>query len=116
MTQAKTSSKDRENQILERIKKKGSVPIQQLAEALSVSTMTVHRDLNRLEEKGLIRKDLTPGIMKRAFFGALDEMARYWVLSTQKKHNINEAAMQISSVFIRGMMSEEAWKNYQAAI
>jgi len=64
------------------------------------------------QEKGLIRKDLTPGIMKRAFFGALDEMARYWVLSTQKKHSIDDAALQISDVFIRGMMSEEAWKNY----
>jgi TetR/AcrR family fatty acid metabolism transcriptional regulator len=64
------------------------------------------------QEKGLIRKDLTPGIMKRAFFGALDEMARYWVLSTQKKHSIDDAALQISDVFIRGMMSKEAWKNY----
>ena len=64
------------------------------------------------QEEGLIRKDLTPGIMKRAFFGALDEMARYWVLSTQKKHSIDDAALQISDVFIRGMMSEEARKNY----
>ncbi len=64
------------------------------------------------QEKGLIRKDLTPGIMKRAFFGALDEMARYWVLSTQKKHSIDDAALQISDVFIRGMMSEEARENY----
>ncbi len=64
------------------------------------------------QEKGLIRKDLTPGIMKRAFFGALDEMARYWVLSTQKKHSIDDAALQISDVFIRGMLSEEARKNY----
>ena len=64
------------------------------------------------QEKGLIRKDLTPGIMKRAFFGALDEMARYWVLSTKKKHSIDEAALQISDIFIRGMMSEEARKTY----
>lgn len=64
------------------------------------------------QEKGLIRKDLTPGIMKRAFFGALDEMARYWVLSTQKKHSTDDAALQISDVFIRGMMSEEARRNY----
>ena len=60
------------------------------------------------QQTGLIRKDLTPGIMKRAFFGALDEMARYWVLSTKKKHRTDEAAAQISDVFIRGMMSEEA--------
>ncbi len=63
------------------------------------------------QEKGLIRKDLTPGIMKRAFFGALDEMARYWVLSTKKKHSINDAVWQISDVFIRGMMTEEARQN-----
>jgi TetR/AcrR family fatty acid metabolism transcriptional regulator len=64
------------------------------------------------QEKGLLRKDLTPGVMKRALFGALDEMARYWVLSTKKKHSIDEAALQISDVFIRGMMSEEARKTY----
>jgi len=64
------------------------------------------------QEKGLIRKDLTPGIMKRALFGALDEMARYWVLSTKKKHSINEAALQISEVFIRGVMNEGAWGNH----
>ncbi len=64
------------------------------------------------QEKGLIRKDLTPGIMKRALFGALDEMARYWVLSTKKKHSINEAALQISEVFIRGVMNEGARGNH----
>jgi TetR/AcrR family fatty acid metabolism transcriptional regulator len=64
------------------------------------------------QEKGLIRKDITPGVMKRAVFGALDEMARYWVLSTKKKHSISEAALQISEVFIRGMITEEARKNY----
>ncbi len=63
------------------------------------------------QEKGVIRKDLTPGIMKRALFGALDEMARYWVLSTKKKHSINEAALQISEVFIRGVMNEGAQGN-----
>ena len=66
------------------------------------------------QEKGLIRKDLTPGIMKRAVFGALDEMARYWVLSSKKKHSVSEAALQISDVFIRGMMTEEARKQYPA--
>jgi TetR/AcrR family fatty acid metabolism transcriptional regulator len=64
------------------------------------------------QEAGLIRKDLTPGVMKRALFGALDEMARYWVLSTQKKHDTGEAALQISDVFIRGMMSDEARAKY----
>jgi TetR/AcrR family fatty acid metabolism transcriptional regulator len=64
------------------------------------------------QETGLLRRDLTPGVMKRALFGALDEMARYWVLSTKKKHSIDEAALQISDIFIRGMMSEDARKTY----
>ena len=59
------------------------------------------------QEAGLIRKDLTPGVMKRALFGALDEMGRYWILSSRKKHNVEEAARQISEVFIRGVMTEE---------
>ncbi len=68
------------------------------------------------QENGLIRKDLTPGVMKRALFGALDEMARYWVLSTKKKHDTGEAALQISDVFIRGMMSEEAHRAYAGSV
>ncbi len=64
------------------------------------------------QESGLIRKDLVPGIMKRAIFGALDEMGRYWILSTKRKHSVHEAAVQISDVFIRGMMTEEALKKY----
>jgi TetR/AcrR family fatty acid metabolism transcriptional regulator len=60
------------------------------------------------QESGLIRKDLTPGVMKRALFGALDEMGRYWILSSRRKHKVEDAARQISEVFIRGVMTEEA--------
>lgn len=55
------------------------------------------------QEKGLIRKDITTGIIKRAFLGALDEMARYWVLSAKKKHSIADATRQISDVFLKGI-------------
>jgi TetR/AcrR family transcriptional regulator, fatty acid metabolism regulator protein len=68
------------------------------------------------QEQGVIRKDLNPGIVKRAFFGALDEMARYWILSTRKKHQIGEAAIQISDIFIRGMMNEETGKKDSPAL
>jgi TetR/AcrR family fatty acid metabolism transcriptional regulator len=46
--------------------------------------------------------------MKRALFGALDEMGRYWILSSRRKHKVEDAARQISEVFIRGVMTEEA--------
>jgi len=51
-----TSLTDREKQILELLKKQNSASIQELAEAFSVSTMTIHRDLNRLEEAGHVQK------------------------------------------------------------
>jgi len=52
---------------------------------------------------GVIREDVEPGIVKRAFFGALDEMSRFWVLSTRRKYDIQTAADQISEFFIRGI-------------
>jgi TetR/AcrR family fatty acid metabolism transcriptional regulator len=57
------------------------------------------------KEKGLIRKDIIPRIGKRAFFGALDEMSRYWVLSKRRKYDIETAAKHISDYFINGIKS-----------
>jgi homogentisate 1,2-dioxygenase len=52
---------------------------------------------------GVFRSDIRPGIAKRAFFGALDEMSRYWVLSSTKKYSIIEAAREISKFFLDGI-------------
>ncbi|MEA3359579.1 MAG: TetR/AcrR family transcriptional regulator [Thermodesulfobacteriota bacterium] len=55
------------------------------------------------QEKKLIKKEIIPAIAKRAFFGALDEMSRYWVLSKSRKYDIETAAKQINSYFINGI-------------
>jgi TetR/AcrR family fatty acid metabolism transcriptional regulator len=55
------------------------------------------------KEKGLVREDILPGIAKRAFFGALDEMSRFWVLSKKPKYDIETASRQISGFFINGI-------------
>ena len=54
---------------------------------------------------GVFRADIHPGIAKRAIFGALDEMSRYWVLSTTKKYSIQKAAKEISSYFLKGVLA-----------
>lgn len=46
----------RQNQILEILRQKSSVTTQELADALEVSAMTVHRDLSKLAEAGLLQK------------------------------------------------------------
>jgi len=61
---------------------------------------------------GIIREEIKSGIAKRAFFGALDEMARYWVLSPSKKYNPISSAKQISDIFIRGLIKEEYLNKY----
>ena len=55
------------------------------------------------KDKGVIREDIIPGIAKRAFFGALDEMSRFWVLSKRRTYDVETAARQISSYFINGI-------------
>lgn len=50
------SSIDREKKILEFLQKQGSASIQELAEAFDVSNMTIHRDLNKMEQAGSIQK------------------------------------------------------------
>jgi TetR/AcrR family fatty acid metabolism transcriptional regulator len=55
------------------------------------------------QEKGIFRREIVPGVAKRAFFGALDEMSRFWVLSSRKKYTVATAARQISDIFIRGI-------------
>ncbi len=58
------------------------------------------------QEQGVFRRDILPGVAKRAFFGALDEMSRYWVLSPVKKYSPAVAARQISDFFLKGMLTK----------
>jgi TetR/AcrR family transcriptional regulator, fatty acid metabolism regulator protein len=56
------------------------------------------------QEEGLFKKNLIPDLAKRALFGALDELSRYWVLSTRRKYDIETAAKQISETFLYGLV------------
>lgn len=52
----KLSPAERERQILDLLTTRGSASIEELARTCSVSTMTIHRDLQRLEKMGRIQK------------------------------------------------------------
>ena len=58
------------------------------------------------QKKGIFSKDVKAGIFKRAFFGALDEMSRFWVLSSKKKYSVKTAARQISRYFLEGILEK----------
>jgi len=44
-----------------------------------------------------------PNVAKRAFFGALDEVSRCWVLSSRRQYDIKTVARQISEYFLDGI-------------
>jgi len=62
--------------------------------------------IHKGQEMQLFRQDILPGVAKRAFFGALDEMSRLWVLSPDPTYTIPETAKQISDIFLVGVISK----------
>ncbi len=55
------------------------------------------------QETGLFGKHIPPGIAKRAYLGALDEMSRLWILAPDPPFTTEQAAEQISDIFINGL-------------
>ena len=60
----------------------------------------------RAGKRDVFKEDINTGIAKRAFFGALDEMGRYWVLSRSRRYSVEESAKQISDIFIKGVLNQ----------
>jgi len=63
----------------------------------------ISRIIHKGQEMKIFRADIMPGVAKRAMFGALDETARLWILSPDNQYTVEEAARQISSIFLLGM-------------
>ncbi len=55
------------------------------------------------QEQGVFSPDIAPGIIKRAIFGALDEMSRLWILDDEPQYTIDETAEQVCNIFLHGM-------------
>tara|TARA_Y100001968_G_scaffold243875_1_gene227781 strand:+ start:1568 stop:2194 length:627 start_codon:yes stop_codon:yes gene_type:complete len=54
---------------------------------------------------GVIRSDVSSVIVRRAFFGALDEIAMQWILTPGARYGLRESAEQIARVFVRGIQA-----------
>jgi TetR/AcrR family transcriptional regulator, fatty acid metabolism regulator protein len=52
----------------------------------------------------IYRADIKPGIAKRAFFGALDEISRVWSTSLETEYTVEETISQIMGIFLAGML------------
>jgi len=66
------------------------------------------------QESGLFKKSVVPNVAKRAFFGALDEVSRCWVLSSRRQYDIKTVAKQISEYFLDGITASPGATGIQA--
>lgn len=55
---------------------------------------------------GLFRRDVQPGVVKRALFGALDEMSTLWLISKNKKYELEDCAEQVARLFLGGLVKD----------
>ena len=60
------------------------------------------------QAQNIFRADIMPGIAKRAFFGALDEISRVWTISLETEYKIDEIIGQIMAIFLSGMLATTA--------
>jgi len=58
------------------------------------------------QEQNIYRKDILPGIAKRAIFGALDEISRVWNINIDKEYTVEEAAKQVTDIFLAGILAQ----------
>ena len=55
------------------------------------------------QQQGVLNPAFHPGLVKRALFGALDEVATHWILSKNGKYDLDESAQQLIQIFISGL-------------
>lgn len=55
------------------------------------------------QRRGQFRADVSPQLIKRAIFGALDELAMHWVLTRGRKPDLHASAFQLAEVFLGGL-------------
>ncbi len=72
---------------------------QRFAEYLDIISTIVQEG----QEQGLFRIDVNLNLMKRIFFGALDESSRLWILSAEHDLSIVETARQICDIVLSGI-------------
>ena len=98
-------------EVLQMELRQSSDPMKEYRITKFVNYVNIISEIIHLGQKsGVFRQDIQPGIVKRAFFGALDEMSRLWILNPEHNYSIQETAKAISSIFLNGISTSPADK------
>ena len=60
------------------------------------------------QEQNIFRTSIRPGIAKRAFFGALDEISRIWTVGISTEYTVEETTQQVLEIFLCGILEPDA--------
>lgn len=60
--------------------------------------------IQRGQEQKIYRQDIAPGIAKRVFFGALDEVTRVWSDTNVTHYTLEETTEQVLALFLSGLL------------
>jgi TetR/AcrR family fatty acid metabolism transcriptional regulator len=63
----------------------------------------IGRIIEEGRSRGIIRTDVDPRIVRRAMFGALDEIAMQWMLTPNPTYSLTDSAAAVADVFVRGI-------------
>lgn len=58
------------------------------------------------QKAGEFRKDLSLSVFKRAVFGAMDEIALYWVVAKKDERYLDQAAHELARLMLEGLSTE----------
>jgi len=56
------------------------------------------------KQQGFFRPTLNKDVIKLMIFGAIDEVARQWILGADEKYTLDEAAEQLSRTIVDGLL------------
>lgn len=63
------------------------------------------------QKKGELLESQSAGLLARAFFGAIDEIALEWVLMKKKKYSIEQATQGLLELFLFGIKKQNEFEN-----
>ena len=63
------------------------------------------------KDQGYFGSDVMPGMVKRSYFGALDELSTMFLFAPKSKYSVEIAAKQVSDFFLAGIVKKEAGDN-----
>ncbi len=96
-------------EVLQMELRQSSAPIKQYRNTSFADYINIISDIIHMgQEIKVFRSNLMPGVIKRAFFGALDEMSRLWILAPDNTYSMTECAEQITNIFLHGIVPAES--------